>query len=581
MTRTERHGGTGTTRTDRRTRTTRLRLVLTAALAAVTLLGATACAAIPTGGPVRSGQSITDESPTGGVDYRPTGPEDGANQTDLLTQFIDAATGAQNDYAVAREFLSSGFSQKWNPRQGVTIRQGDGDVERVGDEELTYTLTASASVDADGEYTQAVRPTSSTLTFQFVREDGQWRISYAPDGIILSPVNFTSVFQPHALYFYDPTYRFLVPDERWFLARSSTSTRIVSALLAGPAEWLEGSVVSSFPEGTQLSLNAVTIESGSAQVDLSSEALRANTVEKVRMREQLTDSLSSVATISSVDLTVEGVPVPLPDSSGTSAQRNPDVDARPLVVQDRVTGYATAGTGDVTALGGGLSDRIAGLRPQSLALSASGSVAAVGNDDGVFVVRSGKAPLRIDTREDLVAPSIDDQGFVWVAQRSDTRSITAYGLGGDPHTVTSTLPDGKLVSFQVSRDSTRALALLDTDDGAALYVVAITRGSDRAPTSLGPPVRVQAAEGDPVGAAWVDELDVASVGRTSAGSSVVRTTVGGQWDTLAKPDGRATGIVGGSGSAMLLRMSDGSVLQSTGGAWDTTGVEASVLGVQR
>lgn len=581
MTRTERHGGTGTTRTDRRTRTTRLRLVLTAALAAVTLLFATACAAIPTGGPVRSGQSITDESPTGGVDYRPTGPEDGANQTDLLTQFIDAATGAQNDYAVAREFLSSGFSQKWNPRQGVTIRQGDGDVERVGDEELTYTLTASASVDADGEYTQAVRPTSSTLTFQFVREDGQWRISYAPDGIILSPVNFTSVFQPHALYFYDPTYRFLVPDERWFLARSSTSTRIVSALLAGPAEWLEGSVVSSFPEGTQLSLNAVTIESGSAQVDLSSEALRANTVEKVRMREQLTDSLSSVATISSVDLTVEGVPVPLPDSSGTSAQRNPDVDARPLVVQDRVTGYATAGTGDVTALGGGLSDRIAGLRPQSLALSASGSVAAVGNDDGVFVVRSGKAPLRIDTREDLVAPSIDDQGFVWVAQRSDTRSITAYGLGGDPHTVTSTLPDGKLVSFQVSRDSTRALALLDTDDGAALYVVAITRGSDRAPTSLGPPVRVQAAEGDPVGAAWVDELDVASVGRTSAGSSVVRTTVGGQWDTLAKPDGRATGIAGGSGSALLLRMSDGSVLQSTGGAWDTTGVEASGLGVQR
>jgi hypothetical protein len=569
------------TPTDRPTPRSRLRLALTAALAAATLLGATACAAIPTDGPVRSGQSITDESPTGGVDYRPTGPEDGADQTELLTQFIDAATGAQNDYAVAREFLSSGFSQKWNPRQSVTIRQGDGEVERVGDQELTYTLTASASVDADGEYTQAVRPTSSTLTFQFVREGGQWRIAYAPDGIILSPVNFTSVFQPHALYFYDPTYRFLVPDERWFLARSSTSTRIVSALLAGPAEWLEGSVVSSFPEGTQLSLNAVTIESGSAQVDLSSEALRANTVEKVRMREQLTDSLSSVATISSVDLTVEGVALPLPDSSGTSAQRNPDVDARPLVVQDGSAGYATPSTGDVTALGGGMSDRIAGLEPRSLALSASGTVAVVGNDDGVFVVRTGKDPLRIDTRDDLVPPTLDDQGFVWVAERSDSRSITAYGLGGDPHTVTSTLPEGKLVSFQVSRDSTRALALLDTEDGAALYVVAITRGSDRAPTSLGPPVRVQAAEGTPVGATWVDELDVASVGRTTAGSSVVRTTVGGQWDTLAKPDGRATAIAGGSGSALLLRKSDGSVLQLNGGGWETTGIEAQVLGVQR
>ncbi|PZE89489.1 GerMN domain-containing protein [Curtobacterium sp. MCBD17_008] len=559
----------------------RLRRLLATALAAVTLLGVTACAAIPEEGPVRAGRSITDESQSGGVDYRPSGPEAGSDQTELLTQFIDAATGAQNDYAVAREFLSAGFSQKWNPRQGVTIRQGDGQVERVGTRELTYTLSASASVDADGEYTQAVRPTSSTLTFQFTREDGEWRIAYAPDGIILSPINFVSVFQPHALYFYDPTYRYLVPDERWFLARSSTSTRIVSALLAGPAEWLEGTVVSSFPEGTQLSLNAVTIESGSAQVDLSSEALRATTVDKVRMREQLTDSLSSIATVSSVDLTVESVPVPLPDSSGTSAQRNPDVDARPLVVQDGAAGFATPSTGDVTGLGGGMSGRIAALDPRSLALSASGTLAAVGNRDGVFVVRSGKDPLRVDTRDDLVPPSIDDQGFVWVAERSDARSITAYGTGGDPHQVTSTLPEGELVSFQVSRDSTRALALLDTDDGAALYVVAITRGSDRAPTSLGPPVRVQAAAGDPVSATWVDELDVASVGRTSTGASVVRTTVGGQPETLAKPGGTATTIAGGSGGALLLRMTDGSVLQSTGGGWDTTGVDAEVLGIQR
>jgi hypothetical protein len=559
----------------------RVRGLLATALAALTLFGVTACAAIPMSGPVRAGQSVTDESQSGGVDYRPSGPEAGSDQAEVLTQFIEAATGAQNDYAVAREFLSAGFSQKWNPRQGVTVRQGDGEVERVASRELTYTLTASASVDADGEYTQAVRPTSSTLTFQFTREDGEWRIAYAPDGIILSPVNFVSVFQPHALYFYDPTYRFLVPDERWFLARSSTSTRIVSALLAGPAEWLEGSVVSSFPEGTQLSLNAVTVESGSAQVDLSSEALRASTVEKVRMREQLTDSLSSIATVSSVDLTVEGVAVPLPDSSGTSAQRNPDVDARPLVVQGGAAGYATPSTGDVTGLGGGMSDRIAGLDPRSLALSASGSVAAVGNRDGVFVVRSGKDPLRIDVRDDLVPPSTDDQGFVWVARRSGSHAVTAYGLGGDPHAVTSTLPAGRLVSFQVSRDSTRALALLDTDEGAALYVVAITRGSDRAPTSLGPPVRVEAASGEPVGATWVDELDIASVGRGADGANVVRTTVGGQSETLAKPDGTATTITGGSGGALLLRTSDGSVLQSTGGGWDTTGVRASVLGVQR
>ena len=558
---------------------TRFRTLVAAALAALTVVAVSACAAIPTDGPVRAGQTIKDES-ISGVDYRPDKPVAGSDQTAILRGFIAAGTGAQDDYAIARQFLASSFSEKWNPRRGVTIRQGNPAVERVGDRELSYTLTASATVDSDGEYTQAVRPTSSTLTFQFTREDGEWRIAYAPDGIILSPVNFDSVFQQHALYFFDPTYRFLVPDERWFLARSSTSTRIASALLAGPSTWLKGAVVSSFPEGTQLSLNAVTVDNGTALVDLSSDALRASSQDKVRMREQLSKSLASVATVSSVAITVEGATFSVPDTGGADAQQNPDVDSRPLVERDGSVGYAASSTGKIAELGNGMGDEIAGLDPSAFALSASGTAAVVGNDDGVSVVR-GRNHLRVDATEDLVAPSIDDLGFVWVASSRDTRKVTAYGLGGDPHAVSTTLPTGELVSFQVSRDSTRALALIQTNDGPSLYVMAIIRGSDRTPTALGPPVRVQAAAGDAVGAAWISDSDIASLGQTPSGPDVVRSTVGGQSSTLPKPDGRATTIAGGSAGSMLLRMSDGSVLQSTGGGWDTTGVSADVLGIQR
>lgn len=558
----------------------RVRGALAVLLAAVALVAVSACAAIPTGGAVRTGQSLKDDA-VSGVDFRPSAPEPGAGQSAILRGFVNAATGAQDNYAVAREFLSDSFAQKWNPRQSTTIRQGDGDVEQVGDRELTYTLSASATVDSDGEYTQAVRPTSSTLTYQFTKQDGQWRISYAPDGIILTPASFGQVFQPHALYFYDPTYRYLVPDERWFLARSSTSTRIVSALLAGPADWMKGAVLSSFPEGTQLSLNAVTVDNGSAQVDLSIEALRANTVDKVRMREQLARSLSSVATISSVTMTSEGATFSVPDSGGTSAVVNPDVDPRPLVVAGSAVGNAAPGTGDVAKLGNGMSDAIAALTPRSVAVTASGTDAAVGDDDGVFVVQSGKKPLRLDARPDLVPPSIDDQGFVWAAQASAPRSIVAWSFRGEQHPVSSTLPDGQLVSFQVSRDGTRALALIDADGGPALYVTAIVRDSDGTPTALGSPVRLQAADGTAVAATWVTDLDVASLGQTASGPTVVRSTIGGQATDLQKPDGTATQIVGGSGGALLLRMSDGQVLQSAGGGWDRTGITASVLGTQR
>jgi hypothetical protein len=562
------------------TRTARVRRIAAASLAAVALVALSACAAIPTGGDVRTGQTIKDQEPSG-VDYLPSGPADGSDQETILTQFIEAATGAQDNYEVAREFLSADFAQKWNPRQGVTIRQGRPDVERAGKSELTYTLTASATVDADGEYTQAVRPTSSTLTFQFVREGGEWRIAYAPDGIILSPVSFDSVFQAHALYFYDPTYKYLVPDERWFLARSSTSTRIVSALLAGPSDWLKGAVVSAFPEGTQLSLNAVTIDDGSAQVDLSSDALKATRDDNIRMREQLTNSLASVATVSSVDVTVEGATLAVPSSSGTSAQRDPDVDPRPLVLAKGTVGYAASDGGSVSALSG-IGATIASLspRPTSIALSADGEEAAVGNADGVWAVR-GSQKLRVDGRGDLITPSIDDQHFVWSAMRTDPRSVIAWGPGGELHEVSSTLPAGKLVSFEVSRDSTRALALIDTSDGAALYVMSIIRNSQHVPTAFGPPVRVQAASGTPVAATWSNNLTVASVGQTSDGAEVVTTTIGGQSSTLPKPDGKATNLVGGSGGALLLRTSSGAVLQQTPGGWESTGITATVLGTQR
>ncbi len=571
---------TGPTGTHARRPRTGLRHLVAVVLAALTLVAVSACAAIPVSGDVRSGQSVKDES-VSGVELRPDGPSGGEDQTAVLRGFVAAATGAQNNYATAREFLSSGFSERWNPRQGVTISDGSGQVERVGASELTYTLTASATVDADGEYTQAVRPTTSTLTFRFVREGDDWRISYAPDGIILSPVRFQSVFQQHALYFYDPTGDYLVPDVRWFLAQSSVSTRIVSALLAGPADWLDGAVVTAFPRGTQLSLNAVTIENGTAQVDLSSAALRAGSADRVRMRDQLAKSLATVPSVSSVALTIEGASISVPEGGSSNAQQNPDVDPRPLVEADRKVGYASS-TGSVSALGGGMSQQIVALDPDAVSLSASGTLAAVRSDEGVFVVRSGQQRLRVDTRTDLVPPSVDGtgSGSVWVARTDDPTKVRSYSVSGQPHDVKTTLPSGKLVSFEVSRDSTRALALMQTSDGPALYVMAIRRDDDRVPTSLGPPVRLQAASENAVSATWVSDVDVASVGQTDTGPEIVRTTIGGRATTLPQPEGRATTIVGGGGGSLLLRVSDGQVLQSTGGGWEPTGVDADVLGTQ-
>lgn len=556
------------------------RRVAAALLGLMLALVLAGCAAIPTGGGVRAGGKIQEQAPPG-VDYRPNGPTKNADQSTILREFIDAATGDQDNYAIAREFLSNRFAQRWNPRQSVMIRTGTGTIGRIDDNHYTYTMTASATVDASGEYTPSVRPAFTTLSFQFVKEGGQWRISYAPDGIVLSPVSFASVFQAHPLYFYDPSHKYLVPDERWFLARSSTSTRIVSALLDGPSPWLKSAVVSAFPEGTQLSLNAVTTANGTAQVDLTSDALKATAVEKAWMREQLAQSLSSVASISSVDITVEGTSLAIPPAGGAPPLRDPDVDPRPVVAANQTVGYATPGTAQVAPVPN-VGAKIAALAPAAIELTQNDSAAAVLTADGAYFVRGGSTvPLRVDTRPDLIAPSIDEDGYLWSGQSTDPGSIIAFDAAGGQHPIASTLPSGTLVAFAVSRDSSRALALLNTTNGAALYVMGIVRNTARQPTAFTTPIRVQVASGTPLDAAWQSDLSIASIGQTQSGVSVVSATIGGDSSTLPKPAGTATTVTGGSSDSILLRMSDGSILAQSGGGWDSTGITADVLATQR
>jgi hypothetical protein len=359
---------------------------LPAVAVAISLLAALAgCAGIPDDGSVQQGDPITSDVVDSDVVYTPNGPSVDSSQEQLLNGFLAAGTGPQNDYSVARQFLSAGFADGWNPRASVTVRPGTGTTTRVSDTRLDYTFVDSATVDDSGRYTPATSSVPTTLGYRFVQEDGQWRISDAPDGIVLTPATFQSVFRSHSIYFYDPTFTYLVPDERWFLARSSTSTRIASALLAGPSSWLQGAVVSAFPDGTRLSLTAITVDVGTARVDLTADALGADPTARARMQAQLLASFSSVATITAVELSVESTVLEVPELGQDSPLRDPTVDARPLVVAEGVLGFASRSAVSELA---GLSPAVTDLGATALELSGDQADAAVATAEGAVLVRA-------------------------------------------------------------------------------------------------------------------------------------------------------------------------------------------------
>lgn len=554
---------------------------VTAALAALVaaLVVLTGCVGIPDGGQVQQGDTVSDDV-VGDFVFRPNGPVDGSSQERLLRDFLSAGTGSQDNYGVARQYLSTGFADEWEPRASVTIRPGVGSTSRVGESTLDYAFVGSATVDSAGHYTPATSSTTTTLAFSFVKEGDEWRISDAPDGIVLSPATFDSVFRAHAAYFYDPTFTYLVPDERWFLARSSTSTRLATALLDGPSDWLQGAVVSAFPEGTQLSLTAITVDDGTARVDLTADALEATPDARARMQAQLLASFSTLATVTAVELSVEGAPLTVPPMQQPVPVRDPAVDARPLVLADGVLGFATA---SATSQLPGLSGAVEALRPRSVELSSDQTAAAVGTASGSYAVTASGGARLVDGRAGLVDPSLDGAGFVWSLVADDPSSLTAYSFDGTAHPVATSLPTGpNVTTFRVSRDGTRALLLLDDRGASRLLVAAVVRDSDGVPIRLGPPLELSAPDGAPVDATWADQLTVAVLTSVGESSRVTTSEVGGDSSSAGRPSSEAVAVVGGNGLDRLLVLSaDGDVLEPRGSSWQSTGLTADLLATQR
>jgi hypothetical protein len=548
--------------------------VVAALLAALALA---ACAGIPTGGTVTAGD-VVDEEVDPLIGFAPQGPREDSTQEELLTDFIAAATNPQADYQIARQFLAEGFASTWDPDASTTVRAGAGTVRRESETQLSYSLSTSASVDRDGRYRES-SPASASLPFTFVREDDQWRIGLAPDGIVLSQNNFPRVFGEYPLYYLDPTSQFLVPDVRWFPTRSSTPNRIVTSLLAGQSSWLSGGVlVSAFPTGTRLGDGLVEIASGVATVDLSEEARAATAIERERMRQQLS---SSLAAVSSVNITVGGIALEVPDTGIAAAVVNPSVETAPLVLSDDEFGFAAAD--DINPVGT-ISAKVIGLGATAVTLSRGKSDAAVlAADGGVYVARNGAGPVvLLDDRPGLVAPSIDNSGFVWSVPASSAAGLRVLEFDGTAHDVTSTLPaDSRVVSIAVSRDGSRLLTYLLTSGGPQLIVSGIIRQGG-VPIGLGEPLALQVGSASPIGAAWVDNRTVATLAATDEETVVTSFEIGGPSEALGQLEDGAT-IVGGNGGTDGLRVlnGDGEVFFPRGSGWQMTDVTATVLATQQ
>ncbi len=543
-----------------------LKKILAIILATSVAWLATGCAQLPTSGDIETGPDIKSSLENDYLYYSPQGPEDAATQEQILLGFLNAGTGPQNDYAIAREYLSEEFKSVWKPSNRVLIRQGFPEITERTDQAAVVDLKVSAQVNSLGQYQVEPADTVEQLTFSFVRENGQWRISNAPHlTTVIRPV-FDVIFQSYSIYFYDNQLNYLVPDVRWFPSRASTSTRLIDALLKGPSAWLAPAVTSAIPSGTKLSLSSVNVTDGQAIVDLSARALSTTYREKQLMEAQIRETLLQLNSVFSVRLLIERSPQDIVDIQTLAPSL---VSTTPVAfLEDGLSHIDVTSTSKIIGTNAVLDT----FGATEFGLSADEETLLVRGAEGIYFSNYGKLGSQaklLAAGTNFIAPVIDRQGFSWVSGAAPGSVLRVYGQSGQalPISANWMIPLTKY-EISISTEGSRALILAGSGDEREIFVSAIVRDENGRPIELAAPIKPVAASLQVVSASWVNPTSIGYL--ESAGDAYTNVsiqTIGGINNTLPRIEAGSKIMGNSSSNAIYVLNARGEFYQQRGISW--------------
>lgn len=556
---------------------------IAALLACVALAG---CAAIPTNGPVRPGDTAVAE--TEPLEPLLQGPDPGASPREIVRGFLAASAGGSvSDFDTAREFLTADAAAHWDPLATTTIYDSR-EVEPSFDERTgtyTYRVPVAAVVDASGVMVEASDDVHADITFTVTTDEfGRNRISELADGIVMPSANFERFFRPLRLYFATPDGTMLVPEVRWFADNDQMiATAVSRELVKGPSAWLADAVVTGFPPGSALDVDSVVVSDGVAAVSLAAgsagdESQRALALEQLRL------TLTQLPAVQDVDATVGGVPLGRDGSVELVAAPLPPEEA--AVIADGRLGLVTGTSVSVTPESTGVvPEGASGLALSydgtTVAMVVGGSVVtstALGDAPGLepfnAETESLAEPVTIPTvpalaGEHLVAPSYDAHGWLWSTERASQGVVLAGLGGGAPVALDAPWLAGRSVqAIAVSRDGTR-LAILSraTGDVQSLEVAAIVRDAEGVPLALGQPLAASPSAAASTDVEWAD--DVSLLALASESGNIDQAVVGG-WTTREATRADTIHIAARNGARTLLAVdASGNLVARAGNGWST------------
>jgi len=526
------------------------------------------CAQVPTSGPVvEVDQQVGEVGSTSFVRVLARPPRSGMSPTEIVQGFLDAASGFEDDHAVAKMYLTPTAARQWNPAAGARVYGNDTEtLALASDNDVTMTAARVAAISPRGQYAPA--PPDAVLTEQFamVQQDGQWCIESVPQGLLLSRAAVERSFREYQTYYVAEPGGILAPDPVLFVSsRSDVVEGLVRALLSGPGAWLRPSVDSGFPQGT--TLNAVSVADGVVQVDLSAAAGTADDLQRQQMSAQLVWTLRQVPSMRAVTITVDGVLLAVPGVEAVQPRASwPQFDPDGLPTGS--PWYLIRGGAVLSMNSGTTAQQVPGVagsgdpavRHPLVSLDAS---AIAATDPTGALLTTGTAddarwrPAR--TSGTSAGGSWDRTGLLWLPDPDvGVQVVNVLGTQAVP------IKLQQVRSVQVSRDGSRAVVVAGPKGGAVAYLMRVDRTNG--PPTLSSPRLL--ATGPVVAAAWSSATEVCLlVTQPDQPPQVAMVDLGLYSTRLLGGPPRARTVAAAPERPVLSGTADGQIWQFNGSTW--------------
>ena len=534
------------------------------------------CASIPTSGPVVEGAEVDSSRDDQFIRVIARPPVDGMTAEQVVRGFLEASASFQDDYAVARSYLTPDAAVRWVPDAGVRVYDGASTrLTPVRAGASVFTAPLVGRIGVDGEATVADPGAVLRVPFGLAKVEGQWRLSSVPDGLLLSRGDVERGYRTFDVYYLDPTFSTLVPDPLTVrVSGPGLATTLVRALLRGATPWLAPAVRTAFPAGTSLAIDAVPVEGGVAQVALDTTVLSADPRTREALSAQLVWTLSALPDVTGVRITAGGQPLAVP---GQGAVQSRDAwpqygpDALPagttayLLREGRVVRLVGEQTEPVPGAAGEAKAGLAGIAV-SLDSAEVAGVSATGRTLSVARLADGAALALRAAGTGLRSPSYSRDGTLWWVQ--DDAGVMQRRPTGVPVQVrVQGIDAGLIEAVRLARDGTRA-ALLVREGSRRTLLLARVDATEGAPR-LAAPRRVESRLSDVTDVAWTSAGQLVALGTDGAGAAQAFLVDIGH-GLPARPIGAPSaprGLAAAPGRLVLLGSATGAIWSYQSGRW--------------